>query len=86
MNVKIELRFVDDRVYLNYWDSLHGRDVNCQIENDGRLMKFVHSASENEIMESYFLDHDPFEKKEITLKEFVELVSARVPNLNKSGK
>jgi len=86
MNVKIELRFADDRVYLNYFDYLHGRDVNCQIEDDGRLMVFVHSASENEELESQLTYHDPFEKKEITLKDFVELVHKRAIKPLKSGK
>lgn len=76
MEIDIELKLVDDRVYLNFWDWAHGRDVNCQVE-DGKLMKFVHSASENEELELQQADYDPFEKEEITLERFIELVSER---------
>lgn len=85
MKVDIELNIVDERVYLNYWDWAHGRDVICRIE-DGKLMRLVHSASENEELELQQADYDPFEKEEITLERFIKLVAERAKsNIDEYG-
>ena len=76
---KIELKFVDERVFLNYWDSIHGNDVCCQVK-DGKLFKFVHSPTS---VESDQLKDEPeiddvFEMVEVSLIEFIDLVKMAV--------
>lgn len=75
-NYKLELAYRDyNRVYLNFWDSIHGNDVCCQIK-DGKLMKFKYLESEIEADEDGKLDH--LEMTEISLAEFVELVTKSI--------
>src|SRR5689334_13610823 len=33
----IEIKFVHDKIFLNYWDILHGRDIVCEVL-DGKLI------------------------------------------------
>ena len=45
---ELELKFVDEtRIYLNFWDSIHGNDVCCQIK-DGKIVKFIYTPKEVE--------------------------------------
>lgn len=73
---KLELKFVDEtRVYLNFWDLIHGNDVCCQIK-DGKFYKFVHSQLElerDEIKDNPLIQ-EPLQQKEISVNEFLELV------------
>ena len=77
---ELELKFVDKtRIYLNFWDSIHGNDVCCQIK-DGKIFKFIYSPKE---VEEYELEDEPkidnvFEEQEISLNEFIELVQLSV--------
>jgi len=72
----LELNFVEkDRVYLSFWDCIHGQDICCQIK-DGKLYKFAHSPSEIEADE---LEDTPkidniFKQKEVSFSEFIDLV------------
>lgn len=34
----LELRAVDDLVYLNYWDSMHGEDIVFELQEDGTVV------------------------------------------------
>lgn len=76
----LELKFVDKtRIYLNFWDSIHGNDVCCQIK-DGKIFKFIYSpkeVEEDELEDEPKID-DVFEEKEISLNEFIELVQLSV--------
>jgi hypothetical protein len=76
----LELKFVDKtRIYLNFWDSIHGNDVCCQIK-DGKIFKFIYTpqeVEEDEIKNSPEID-DIFELKEISLNEFIQLVQLSV--------
>lgn len=71
----LELNFVDERIFLNFWDSLYGNDVACQVI-EGKLYKFVYSGEEVE--EDQLNDQpkikDVFEKTEISLEHFINLV------------
>lgn len=50
MKYRLELNCPDDRKFLNYWDSIHGNDVVCEII-DGKLM-----LDENEITLAEFIE------------------------------
>ena len=76
----LEVKFVDGkRVYLNFWDSIHGNDVCCQIK-DGKIFKFVYSPAQveaDEVKDKSEIE-DVFEQKEISLTEFLELVQTSI--------
>jgi hypothetical protein len=38
MKIPLELNVTDSGIYLNYWNSMSGDDVVCQIE-DGKLIE-----------------------------------------------
>ena len=78
----IELKFVDNRVYLNYWDMIKGNDVCCQIK-DGKLYRFVYTPKEVEDSEVDGIDIDALAQKEISLSRFVELVKESITHQNK---
>jgi len=76
----LEVRFVDDtRVYLNFWDSIHGLDVCCQVK-DGKLFKFVYTEKDIEFDEDRDEPQitDTLEQKEISLSEFLELIQTSI--------
>ena len=66
MKIHIELNMPDDRVFLNYWDSINGDDVTCQLI-DGNLMLSQYNEHAEELP-----------PKEITLTEFLEMVRKSV--------
>ena len=35
MKVRIELNYTGEKTFLNYWDSILGQDVTCQLTKDG---------------------------------------------------
>ena len=76
----LELKFVDKtRVYLNFWDSIHGNDICCQIKY-GKIYQFIYTpkeVEEDELKDEPEID-DVFEEKEISLNEFIELVQLSV--------
>jgi hypothetical protein len=76
----LEVKFVDEkRVYLNFWDSIYGNDVCCQIKY-GKIFKFVHSPAQveaDEVKDEPEIE-DVFEQKEISLTEFLELVQTSI--------
>lgn len=78
----VELNFVDDRIYLNYWDYMHGDDICCQLIN-GKLFKFVYTPMEVEQTEVDGIDIDPFQREEITIERFIELVRQTVESYQK---
>jgi len=71
---KLELKFSDERVFMNYWDMIHGNDVCVQVR-DGKLFLFIHSASEVEDEE---FEGDAFAQKEITITEFIDLIKKSI--------
>ena len=71
---QIELKFVDDRVFLNYWDWKSSKDVCTQII-DGKIKLFVYS--EDEVNDDDF-DEDAFEQKEVSITEFIGLVKKSI--------
>lgn len=77
----LELKLVDDRVYLTFWDMLNGNDVACEIKQ-GKLHKFVYSAKEIEDDEvedeNQIPIDDHLKQEEITLAEFLELVKKSI--------
>jgi hypothetical protein len=77
---ELEVKFVDEtRVYLNFWDSIHGNDVCCQIK-DGKILQFIYSPAEveaDEIKDEPEIE-DVFEQKEISLNDFLELVQSSI--------
>lgn len=76
----LEVKFVDEtRVYLNFWDAIHGNDVCCQIK-DGKIFEFVYSPAQveaDEVKDNSEIE-DVFEQKEISLTEFLELVQTSI--------
>lgn len=76
---ELELKFVDDRVYLTFWDSIHGEDVCCRIK-DNKIFAFVYTPKEVEEDERNDNPkiNDVLETKEISLSEFIELVQLSV--------
>ena len=76
---ELELKFVNDRVYLNFWDSIHGEDICCQIMDD-KILAFVYApkeVEEDKMSDNPKID-DVFETKEISLSEFIKLVQLSV--------
>ena len=59
-NYSLELIFGETKCYLNFWDSINGNDVCCEIR-DGKI--FIDSE-----------DDDAETQKEISFSEFIELV------------
>ena len=78
----LELKFVDDnRVYLNFWDMVHGKHINCQIKGD-KIYKFNHSSTEieaDELLDKPLIE-DVFKQTEISLTEFLELIQKSIAN------
>lgn len=74
---ELELKFVDDRIFLNYWDSIHGNDVCVQII-DGKLMMFVYSPKEVEQAEVDGAEIEVFKQRELTVDQFVEAVKESI--------
>lgn len=67
---KIELNYPGDgRVFLNYWDWAHGRDVCCQII-DGKLMKSNYDNEGNELPVT-----------EISFSDFIKLVEESISKI-----
>ncbi len=69
----------DNRKFLNYWDSVHGQDVCCEIK-DGKLYRFVHLPMEVEAdqVEDEPKIEDVFQQEEITFAQFLELVEKSI--------
>lgn len=78
----LELKFVDDRIFLNYWDSMHGNDVCVQIK-DGILFKFVYTNKEVEESEVEGVEIEVFAQKELTFIRFIELVKESIKHAQK---
>lgn len=78
---EMELKFPGDgRVFLNYWDSIHGKDVCAEIR-DGKLFQYVHTGPEVEESEVDGKDiGDVFEQKEISMTDFIEQITASINN------
>jgi hypothetical protein len=78
---KMELKFPGDgRVFLNYWDAIHGNDVCAEIR-DGKLFQYIHTGSEVEESEVAGTDiGDVFEQKEISLADFIGKVVESIKN------
>lgn len=76
----LEVKFVDEtRVYLNFWDSINGNDVCCQIK-DGKIFNFVYSPAQveaDEVKDKHDIN-DVLEQREISLTEFLELVQTSI--------
>jgi hypothetical protein len=72
--IPLELKFVDDRIFLNYWDS-NGNDICCQII-DGKIKVYRYTPMEVELLEGGDVpdSYDPLEQTEITLIQFIERV------------
>lgn len=58
----LELNFVGDGVFLNFWDYMHGEDVVVEIKN-GKLI---------------FTDYETKEEKEIDFNEYLEKVKQSI--------
>lgn len=74
----LNLRFVDDRVYLNYFDVMKGNDVCCQVK-DGQLLLFKYTELEVE-EEDFPDDADTLEMSPISLDTFIELIRQSIEN------
>lgn len=70
MDVKLELLFRDEAVYLNFWHPENGNSLLCQIRNE-KLFRFLYSTEECEAMELDEIDFDPYLQEEIDIVEFV---------------
>lgn len=55
--------------YINYWDNIHGNDINCQII-DGKLFISEYNEKGNELS-----------NKEISFLEFINLVKVQPKKL-----
>lgn len=75
---QLELAFIDNRVYLSYWDSAHGRDVLCQVV-DGKLMELVYTEEE---CEAEGFNGDPFETIEISFQQFIEKTKESISQIS----
>lgn len=75
---KLELKFVDNRVFLNYWDWAHGRDVCVQVK-DEKLLEFIYSKDE---AESEDFEGDAFEQKEVSIFEFIDKVKKSISQIS----
>jgi hypothetical protein len=76
---ELEINYVDDRKFLNFWDWAHGNDVCCQII-DGNIYRLVHSPMDveaDEIKDEPEIE-DVFEKVEISFSTFLELVEQSI--------
>lgn len=62
MKIPLELNFFEGKVFLNYWDALHGNDVMCEVV-DGQLLLVFEGKGEIE--------------EPIALDKFIELVKER---------
>lgn len=82
---ELELFFSDDRIFLNYWDSIHGNDVCVQIKDD-KLLKFVYTPKEVEDSEVDGVDIDVLKQKEISLSAFLEAVKDSIKHSNPGSK
>ena len=60
MKAKIELNFLGERIFLNYWNWLDGNDVICEIVN-GKLMLNQYDEESNELQAT-----------EVTIVEFID--------------
>jgi hypothetical protein len=58
MKISLELNLLGDAEYLNFWDSLHGHDVCCEIDPSGSLR----------------LNPGQGDEQIVTLREFIEMV------------
>lgn len=65
MKVPLELNFAGKTMYLNFWDSMHGDDVVCQVKGD-KLLLSQYDDEGNELL-----------SKEITFAQFVRMVKKR---------
>ena len=66
----LELNYPGDgRLFLNYWDWMHGDDVVAEIV-DGKIMLSQYDDDGNELPE-----------KEITFSEFLALVETSIKNI-----
>jgi hypothetical protein len=63
MKAPLELNFVDNRVYLNFWDTLNGKDVVCEVKGNGIFCNWPDRG---------------VEPQPITIGEFVHLVRERL--------
>ena len=59
---------------MNYWDWKSGNDICTQIV-DGKIQKLIHNESE---VENDDFDGNPFETKELSIDDFIKLVSATI--------
>ena len=75
---QLELKFVDDRVFLNYWDWAHGRDVCVQIK-DGKLLQFIYSQDE---IEAEDFEENTFEQKELTITDLVDQIKESISKIS----
>lgn len=69
VKVKLELILNENGVtFLNFWDSLKGQDVSCEVK-DGKLFEQFHDQTEDkdEVI-------DEFGAREITLQQFIDKV------------
>ena len=75
---QLELKFVDDRVFLNYWDWANGKDVCVQIK-DGKLLKYIYTEADTEKAD---FEGNLMEQKEITITEFVDQVKDSISSIS----
>lgn len=80
---ELQLRFADDRIFLNYYGMDKGNHVQSQVK-DGKIMQFVYTSEEVEQAESDGVEIDVFKQQEITLSSFIEKVKSSIEHSKKT--
>lgn len=74
-SVNLELRFVDDNVFLSFYnESNDNKNIICQIKNS-QLYKFLYTEEETERED---FNDDPCKKEIISIKTFLSLVKKSI--------
>lgn len=70
--IQLELNIVGDvRIFLNFWNTLTGEDVNAEFEDNKLMLQNIPNPEYDKLEKP--LENDYLEK-EITISEFIELV------------